>query len=88
MPGLRVGYYLCFFGMHVLTPALFTLLEEEHKRLAPAGANPAHPFAPELARREKYLALQAPADAMTWRQVRPARAQIALALAAASATPP
>jgi UTP--glucose-1-phosphate uridylyltransferase len=22
VPGLRAGYYLCFFGMHVLTPAV------------------------------------------------------------------
>src|SRR5436305_1763471 len=26
VPGLRAGYYLCFFGMHVLTPAVFDLL--------------------------------------------------------------
>ena len=23
VPGLRAGHYLCFFGMHVLTPAIF-----------------------------------------------------------------
>jgi len=60
MPGLRVGYYLCFFGMHVLTPALFTLLEEEQKRLGPGGREiQLTPSLQELARREKYLALQA-----------------------------
>ena len=26
--GLRSGYYLCFFGMHVLTPETLTILEE------------------------------------------------------------
>jgi UTP--glucose-1-phosphate uridylyltransferase len=26
VPGLRAGYYLCFFGMHVLTPALHRCL--------------------------------------------------------------
>jgi UTP--glucose-1-phosphate uridylyltransferase len=26
VPGLRAGYYLCFFGMHVLTPAVQPLL--------------------------------------------------------------
>jgi UTP--glucose-1-phosphate uridylyltransferase len=26
VPGLRAGYYLCFFGMHVLTPAVQTVL--------------------------------------------------------------
>ncbi len=28
VPGLRAGYYLCFFGMHVLTPALQRILGE------------------------------------------------------------
>jgi UTP--glucose-1-phosphate uridylyltransferase len=28
VPGLRAGHYLCFFGMHVLTPPVFPLLEE------------------------------------------------------------
>ncbi len=26
--GLRAGHYLCFFGMHVLTPAIFGILEK------------------------------------------------------------
>src|SRR6185312_5135285 len=29
VPGLRAGHYLCFFGMHVLTPAVMDLLGEE-----------------------------------------------------------
>ena len=28
VPGLRAGYYLCFFGMHVLTPAVHDILAE------------------------------------------------------------
>src|SRR5277367_3708164 len=28
VPGLRAGYYLCFFGMHVLTPAVQRILRE------------------------------------------------------------
>ncbi len=28
-PGLRHGYYLCFLGMHVLTPAIMPILREE-----------------------------------------------------------
>ncbi|RPI29445.1 MAG: UTP--glucose-1-phosphate uridylyltransferase [Acidobacteria bacterium] len=28
VPGLRSGHYLCFFGMHVLTPAVMNLLED------------------------------------------------------------
>jgi UTP--glucose-1-phosphate uridylyltransferase len=35
VPGLRAGHYLCFFGMHVLTPIVMELLNEE---LAQAGA--------------------------------------------------
>ncbi len=55
-PGLRVGYYLCFFGMHVFTPAVFDLLQkqvEQHSQnvmLTPALQ--------ELATQEKYLALE------------------------------
>lgn len=29
VPGLRSGHYLCFFGLHVFTPALFQLLDRE-----------------------------------------------------------
>jgi UTP--glucose-1-phosphate uridylyltransferase len=29
VPGLRAGYYLCFFGIHVLTPAFMGILNRE-----------------------------------------------------------
>ena len=29
VPGLRVGHYLCFFGMHVLTPGVMDILAEQ-----------------------------------------------------------
>ena len=29
VPGLRAGYYLCFFGIHVLTPAFMGILNQE-----------------------------------------------------------
>lgn len=55
-PGLRVGYYLCFFGMHVFTPTVFSLLE---KQLALGSKNtPLTPALQELADTEKYLALE------------------------------
>jgi len=56
-PGLRAGHYLCFFGMHVLTPTIFDLLGAE---LARAGREPVQltPSLQELARRESYLALE------------------------------
>ena len=28
IPGLRAGHYLCFFGMHVLSPNLMSILEQ------------------------------------------------------------
>lgn len=55
VPGLRAGFYLCFFGVHVLTPAVMELLAE----VVPA-APPGLPLAAvlaELAKRERYLAL-------------------------------
>lgn len=55
-PGLRVGYYLCFFGMHVFTPSIFDLLEKE---LQKGGENiPLTPSLQELAGSEQYLALE------------------------------
>lgn len=56
VPGLRAGHYLCFFGMHVLTPTIMALLETQ---LAQQGAGVTLSAAlAELARREKYLALE------------------------------
>ena len=54
VPGLRVGHYLCFFGMHVLTPAVLEILAEQARADAPLPLSPA---LAELARRERYLAL-------------------------------
>ena len=40
VPGLRAGYYLCFFGMHVLTPLIMQLLHEQiERRQASNGAS-------------------------------------------------
>jgi len=55
VPGLRAGYYLCFFGMHVLTPALFTLLAAE-QQAHPTAKLGLSPSLNALAAREKYLA--------------------------------
>jgi UTP--glucose-1-phosphate uridylyltransferase len=56
VPGLRQGHYLCFFGMHVLTPAVMQLLDEQISR-AGAGRNiQLSPALAALARRERYLA--------------------------------
>lgn len=59
VPGLRAGHYLCFFGMHVLTPGVFELLDEavrEDRR--EQGAIQLTTALNALARREKYLALE------------------------------
>ena len=59
VPGLRAGYYLCFFGMHVLTPAvhrfLAALLEKSKGR-----ENTIHLRAAlaQLAEHERYLAVE------------------------------
>ena len=58
VPGLRAGYYLCFFGMHVLTATVMDILgkllnernEAERVSLSDALALLAH--------REQYLALE------------------------------
>lgn len=58
-PGLRAGHYLCFFGMHVLTPTVFELLEEVRDTAAgPSGEFQLTPALDLLARRERYLALE------------------------------
>jgi UTP--glucose-1-phosphate uridylyltransferase len=55
--GVRAGFYLCFFGIHALTPLVMDLLAEQ------AGRDRAGPLdlsatLGELARRERYLALE------------------------------
>jgi len=56
-PGLRAGHYLCFFCMHVFTPALMELLEAQ-LAATPDARMSLSPALAELARREKYLAFQ------------------------------
>lgn len=58
VPGLRSGHYLCFFGMHVLTPTIFPILSE---LLASASENGKVWLADaltRLAQQEQYLALE------------------------------
>lgn len=59
VPGLRVGYYLCFFGMHVLTPTIFGILEEHISKKSRVDEEiQLTPAQHELAQREKVLALE------------------------------
>jgi UTP--glucose-1-phosphate uridylyltransferase len=54
VPGLRAGHYLCYFGMHVLTPRVMEWLASgEAANVAEAAA--------KLAARETYLAIELPA---------------------------
>ena len=56
--GLRAGHYLCFFGMHVLTPTIMELLGQMVERNQ--GARPVTLAAAlaEVAKHEQYLALE------------------------------
>jgi UTP--glucose-1-phosphate uridylyltransferase len=58
VPGLRAGYYLCLFGIHVFTPAVMDLLAEAAD-VAP-GDEPVQlsPALERLAGLERYLALE------------------------------
>jgi UTP--glucose-1-phosphate uridylyltransferase len=59
VPGLRAGHYLCFFGMHVLTPTVFELLDDLVRRdIREGGQIQLTTALNSLARREKYLALE------------------------------
>jgi UTP--glucose-1-phosphate uridylyltransferase len=57
IPGIRAGYYLCFFGIHVFTPALMEILD---RKLAEANGAPVTlvDALAELARQEQYLAVE------------------------------
>jgi UTP--glucose-1-phosphate uridylyltransferase len=56
VPGLRVGHYLCFFGLHVLTAGVMDLLRAEVDRAGePGGAHLTTALA-KLAGAERYLA--------------------------------
>lgn len=60
VPGLRAGHYLCFFGMHVLTPTIMDILGAQ---ISAAQAEPTTKITlsaalAELAKQEQYLALE------------------------------
>ena len=56
VPGLRAGHYLCFFGMHVLTPAVMAILDDLAQS-RPAGNIQLSDALNHLAATERYLAL-------------------------------
>lgn len=58
VPGLRAGTYLCFFGMHVLGPAIYDLLERQRAAAAPGANLGLSPALDALAARSRYLAAE------------------------------
>ena len=57
VPGIRAGYYLCFFGIHVFTPTVMEILD---RKLAVPSDTPVTlvDALAELARQEQYLAIE------------------------------
>jgi UTP--glucose-1-phosphate uridylyltransferase len=58
IPGLRSGFYLCLFGIHVFTPLLLELLAEQVARHQGSEPIQLSPALARLARQERYLALE------------------------------
>jgi UTP--glucose-1-phosphate uridylyltransferase len=58
VPGLRAGFHLCFFGIHVFTPTVIDILAENFERRPSGSLLDLSPALAELARRERYLALE------------------------------
>jgi UTP--glucose-1-phosphate uridylyltransferase len=57
VPGLRAGHYLCFFGIHVLTPRVMEILGQ-NLQLAGTRANTLSAALIKLAQRERCLAFE------------------------------
>jgi UTP--glucose-1-phosphate uridylyltransferase len=58
VPGLRAGHYLCFFGMHVLTPRVMALLGEEVSAVRDGSRVQLSAALARLAEHERYLAAE------------------------------
>ncbi|MFP6905154.1 MAG: sugar phosphate nucleotidyltransferase [Verrucomicrobiota bacterium] len=58
VPGMRQAHYLCFFGMHVLSPDIMTILDNQLAELAVDQNLNLSPALNELAHCSQYLALE------------------------------
>lgn len=58
VPGLRAGHYLCFFGMHVLTPTVMQILTELVSEAGGKGGVQLTTALTRMAAKEPYLALE------------------------------
>jgi UTP--glucose-1-phosphate uridylyltransferase len=57
-PGLRSGYYLCFFGMHIFKPNVFDLLSKAIDSPETCKNVMLTPVIQQLAESDKYLAME------------------------------
>ncbi|MGO9895196.1 MAG: sugar phosphate nucleotidyltransferase, partial [Bryobacteraceae bacterium] len=57
VPGIRAGYYLCFCGIHVFTPAVMDILGRKLAASSDTGVTLVDALA-LLARQEQYLAIE------------------------------
>ena len=58
VPGLRAGHYLCFFGMHILTPLVMTTLTSLVSEAGSKGGVHLTTALSKLVGRERYLACE------------------------------
>ncbi len=58
VPGLRAGYYLCLYGMHVLTPLVMELLEERMANLPLDRTLSLSTILSSLVQKERFLAME------------------------------
>jgi UTP--glucose-1-phosphate uridylyltransferase len=58
VPGLRGGHYLCFFGMHVLTPTIMEILGDGLAKAGQGFGSQLSAALVQLAQRERYLACE------------------------------
>jgi UTP--glucose-1-phosphate uridylyltransferase len=82
-PGLRAGYYLCFFGMHIFKPVIFEFLEKAiESRKNDKEQVLLTPCQQLLAETDKYLALEIKGSRYdTSKKLGMLQAQIALGIA-------
>jgi UTP--glucose-1-phosphate uridylyltransferase len=58
VPGLRAGYYLCFFGIHVLTPTVMEILDRQLHDSKDGKLATISGALHQLSQKEEYLALE------------------------------
>lgn len=57
VPGLRAGHYLCFFGMHVLSPTVMEILKQQLEQMQGTRLGLSEALN-SLAGREQYMAME------------------------------